>query len=101
MRRVLHGYVQLPNYRLYWREAGYEDEMQAIEKAIAAKEAERVPALMSDRWLEDVTLFGTAAEVRDGVEAWKETGVTTPILVPSSTHGGQMQALHEILAAFE
>jgi alkanesulfonate monooxygenase SsuD/methylene tetrahydromethanopterin reductase-like flavin-dependent oxidoreductase (luciferase family) len=101
MRRVLHGYVQLPNYRLYWREAGYEDEMHAIEKALAAKETEKLPDLMSDRWLEDVTLFGSAARVREGVEAWTAAGVTTPILVPSSTHGGQMQALKEIFAVYE
>jgi alkanesulfonate monooxygenase SsuD/methylene tetrahydromethanopterin reductase-like flavin-dependent oxidoreductase (luciferase family) len=101
MRRVLQGYVQLPNYRLYWREAGYEEEMQAIEKAIAAKEADKLPALMTDRWLEDTTLFGTPTEVREGVEAWLEAGVTTPILVPSSTGGGQMQALKEIFAVYE
>ena len=55
---------------------------------------------MSDRWLRDVTLFGTAAEVREGVEAWRGAGVQTPILVPSSTRGGQMKAFEELFAAF-
>ena len=32
MRRVLRGYVQLPNYQQYWIEAGYEDEMHAIQR---------------------------------------------------------------------
>ena len=35
MRRVLLGYVQLPNYQRYWIEAGYEEEMTAIQRAIA------------------------------------------------------------------
>lgn len=101
MRKALQGYVYLPNYRLYWREAGYEEEMQAIEKAIAAKENDKLPSLMSDRWLEDTTLFGTAKQVRDGAEAWIDAGVTTPILVPSSTAGGQLQAVKEIFAVYE
>jgi hypothetical protein len=35
-RRTLTGYVSLPNYRNYWRAAGYEEEMTAIEAALAA-----------------------------------------------------------------
>ena len=36
-RRTLTGYVKLPNYQNYWIEAGFEEEMQAIRKAIAAR----------------------------------------------------------------
>jgi hypothetical protein len=35
-RRTLTGYVTLPNYRNYWKEAGYVEEMEAVEKALAA-----------------------------------------------------------------
>jgi hypothetical protein len=38
--------------------------------------------------------------VREGVEAWFDTGVRTPILVPSSANGGQMKAFEEMLAIF-
>jgi alkanesulfonate monooxygenase SsuD/methylene tetrahydromethanopterin reductase-like flavin-dependent oxidoreductase (luciferase family) len=100
MRRTLAGYVRLPNYQNYWIEAGYEEEMRGIRAAIAAGDDARIPALMSDRWLRDVTLFGSAAEVRDGMEAWRAAGVRTPILVPSSTRGGQMVAFEELIAAF-
>jgi alkanesulfonate monooxygenase SsuD/methylene tetrahydromethanopterin reductase-like flavin-dependent oxidoreductase (luciferase family) len=99
-RRTLTSYVKLPNYQNYWIEAGYADEMEAIRAAIARKEDGAIPALMSDRWLRDVTLFGPAAEVREGVEAWRATGVRTVILVPSSTRGGQMKAFEELIAAF-
>ena len=56
-RRTLTGYVKLPNYQNYWIEAGFEEEMTAIRKAIAAREDDRIPSLMSDRWLREVTLF--------------------------------------------
>jgi alkanesulfonate monooxygenase SsuD/methylene tetrahydromethanopterin reductase-like flavin-dependent oxidoreductase (luciferase family) len=100
MRRTLLTYVQLPNYQNYWIEAGYEEEMEAIRAAVAAGDTGRIPELMSDRWLQDVTLHGSAAEVREGVEAWRAAGVTTPILVPSSTSGGQWKAIQEVFAAF-
>ncbi len=100
MRKTLTGYVMLPNYRNYWIEAGYQDEMRAIETAQKAGDMAKIPSLMSDRWLSDVTLYGTAKEVRDGVDAWIAAGVRTPILVPSSASGGQMKAFEELFAAF-
>ncbi|MCS6926278.1 MAG: hypothetical protein NZ578_10315 [Candidatus Binatia bacterium] len=55
---------------------------------------------MSDRWLQQVTLYGTAADVREGIEAWYDAGVNTLILVPSSTRGNQLVACEELIAAF-
>jgi alkanesulfonate monooxygenase SsuD/methylene tetrahydromethanopterin reductase-like flavin-dependent oxidoreductase (luciferase family) len=100
MRRTLIGYAMLPNYNNYWIEAGYPEEMASVRQAAKAGDRDRIPSVMSDRWLADVTLFGTAAEVREGVEAWHAAGVRTPILVPSSTEGGQMRAFEELFAAF-
>jgi len=100
MRRMLVGYVKLPNYQNYWIEAGYEDEMQTVRGAVARGDDAAVQSAMSDRWLSDVTLFGPAAEVRDGVDAWRAAGVRTVILVPSSTRGNQIVAFEEVLAAF-
>src|SRR5919106_341072 len=100
LRRTLTSYVKLPNYQNYWIEAGYAEEMAAIRAAIARRDEAAIPGLMSDRWLRDVTLFGSTAEVREGVEAWRATGVRTVILVPSSTRGGQMTAFEELIGAF-
>jgi alkanesulfonate monooxygenase SsuD/methylene tetrahydromethanopterin reductase-like flavin-dependent oxidoreductase (luciferase family) len=96
-RRTLSGYVKLPNYQNYWIEAGFEEEMLAIRKAIAAGEEQRIPELMSDRWLSEVTLYGSRAQVREGVEAWYAAGVNTLIVVPSSARGNQMAALQELI----
>jgi alkanesulfonate monooxygenase SsuD/methylene tetrahydromethanopterin reductase-like flavin-dependent oxidoreductase (luciferase family) len=99
-RRTLTGYVKLPNYQNYWIEAGFSEEMLAIRQAIADRQEERIPALMSDRWLREVSLFGSIADVREGIEAWYATGINTLIVVPSSTRGGQMVAFQELIAAF-
>jgi alkanesulfonate monooxygenase SsuD/methylene tetrahydromethanopterin reductase-like flavin-dependent oxidoreductase (luciferase family) len=100
LRRVLSGYVRLPNYQNYWIESGYEEEMLAIREALSNHEMDKVPDLMSERWLRQVTLYGTAAEVREGVEAWYDTGVKTVIVVPSSARGNQMVAFQDIIEAF-
>lgn len=100
MKRVLTGYVMLPNYRNYWKEAGYVEEMEAIEAALARGDREALTGLMSDRWLADCTLFGTRRQVFEGLEAWYAAGVKTPIVVPSSTKGGQVKAFEELFAAF-
>src|SRR6266576_5586377 len=99
-RRTLTRYTLLPNYRNYWKEAGYVEEMAAIEAAVAAGREADIPELMSDRWLADATLFGPAGAVREGGEAWRAAGVSTPILVPSSASGNQLKAVEEIFAAF-
>ena len=99
-RKTLTSYAMLPNYRNYWKEAGYVEEMEGIEKAVEAKDFDKVPHFLTDKWLADTTLFGTASDVRDGVEAWFDAGIKTPILVPSSANGGQMKAFEELLAIY-
>jgi len=99
-RKTLTGYVSLPNYRNYWKEAGYVEEMEGIEKALAAGDMDSVKTFMTDRWLDDCTLSGSAGFVRDEIEAWFDSGVSTPIVVPSSTSGGQLKAIEELFAAY-
>jgi alkanesulfonate monooxygenase SsuD/methylene tetrahydromethanopterin reductase-like flavin-dependent oxidoreductase (luciferase family) len=99
-RKTLTHYALLPNYRNYWKEAGYVEEMTAIEAAVADKRMDDVPKYLTDAWLADCTLFGPAARVREGLEAWYAAGIRTPIIVPSSASGNQMKAIQEMFATF-
>jgi alkanesulfonate monooxygenase SsuD/methylene tetrahydromethanopterin reductase-like flavin-dependent oxidoreductase (luciferase family) len=98
-RRTLAGYLTLPNYRNYWKLAGYEDEMTAVEAALAAGDRERLPELMTDAWIDDCTISGSARDVRDRLDEWIALGVL-PIAVMSSTSGGQAAAIGELFAAY-
>jgi alkanesulfonate monooxygenase SsuD/methylene tetrahydromethanopterin reductase-like flavin-dependent oxidoreductase (luciferase family) len=100
LRKTVGGYVLMPNYRNYWKEAGYVEEMTAIEAALAAGRDDEVPKYLTDRWLADCTLAGPANKIRDGVEAWRAAGIRTPCLVPLSTDGDQMTALRSVFEAF-
>jgi alkanesulfonate monooxygenase SsuD/methylene tetrahydromethanopterin reductase-like flavin-dependent oxidoreductase (luciferase family) len=98
-RATLRAYVARPNYRNYWTASGYEEEMAAITAAMDAGDDEAAAAAMTDRWLDDCTLSGSVHRVRGGIEAWSDAGVT-PIVVPSSTSGGQFTALRELFDAY-
>ena len=100
-RRTLTSYAMLPNYRNYWKEAGYEEEMDAVEAAVNDRDFERVASCLSDRWLADTTLFGTATDVRDGLAAWFDAGIKTPIVVPSAVEGGQFKAFEEFFELWD
>jgi alkanesulfonate monooxygenase SsuD/methylene tetrahydromethanopterin reductase-like flavin-dependent oxidoreductase (luciferase family) len=100
-RRTLSSYAMLPNYRNYWKEAGYVEEMAGVEAAMAAGELDKIPDCLSDRWLADTTLFGTRSDVREGIEAWFDAGIRTPIIVPSSAHGNQMTAFEEFFGLWD
>jgi alkanesulfonate monooxygenase SsuD/methylene tetrahydromethanopterin reductase-like flavin-dependent oxidoreductase (luciferase family) len=99
-RKTLWRYAQLPNYRNYWKSVGFEEEMAGVEKAIADGEPEKIPHFLTDRWLAETTMFGTASQVRDQVDAWYDAGVKTPILVPSSAAGNQLKAVQEVFEAY-
>jgi alkanesulfonate monooxygenase SsuD/methylene tetrahydromethanopterin reductase-like flavin-dependent oxidoreductase (luciferase family) len=97
-RKTLSMYLTLPNYRNYWKQAGYVEEMEAVEKALAS-DPSSLTSVVSDQWLRDCTLSGSAGEVREGIESWWELGVT-PIAVMSSTSGGQLKALEQLFSAY-
>jgi alkanesulfonate monooxygenase SsuD/methylene tetrahydromethanopterin reductase-like flavin-dependent oxidoreductase (luciferase family) len=98
-RRTLAGYLTLPNYRNYWKQAGYQEEMTAIETAIADGDRDRLPSLMTDTWIDDCTISGSAHAVRERLDDWMALGVQ-PIAVMSSTTGGQAVAIGELFAAY-
>ncbi len=98
-RRTMTTYVRLPNYRNYWKAAGYVEEMERIEAALADKRVDDLESLMSDEWLADCTLFGSARTVLEGFEKWRSIGVE-PIAVMSSTTGGQVKAIGQLFELY-
>lgn len=98
-RRTMSTYVRLPNYRNYWKAAGYVEEMEAIEAALSRGDRDALPSLMSDAWLADCTLWGDAEKVVAGFDRWFESGVK-PIAVMSSVSGGQIKAIGELFDVY-
>jgi alkanesulfonate monooxygenase SsuD/methylene tetrahydromethanopterin reductase-like flavin-dependent oxidoreductase (luciferase family) len=99
-RRTMLGYVSLPNYRNYWRGAGFEEQMDALEDALATNDKSRITDAMGSEWLDNCTISGDAVTVRGRLLEWHHRGVH-PIAVMSSTSGGQVKAIGELFAAFD
>ncbi|HML09857.1 MAG TPA: LLM class flavin-dependent oxidoreductase [Stellaceae bacterium] len=101
LKKSMASYWLLPNYRNYWKETGFREEMEDAERLVAAGRADEMPNRLTDRWLADCTLYGPASRVREGVEAWRAAGITTPVVVPISPDGNQRKALEAAFKAFE
>ena len=101
-RRTLASYAMLPNYRALLEGSRLRrGDGGCGGPRWSPGDMARIPACLSDRWLADTTLFGTATQVRDGIEAWFDAGIKTPIIVPSSASGGQFQAFDEFFAIWD
>jgi alkanesulfonate monooxygenase SsuD/methylene tetrahydromethanopterin reductase-like flavin-dependent oxidoreductase (luciferase family) len=98
-RKTLDVYLRLPNYRNYWRAAGYGEGLERVEAALANGERDGLAVVMGDEWLADCTLYGPADRIREGFAAWADLGVH-PVAVMSSTSGGQLHAVRELFSAF-
>ena len=92
--------MSLPNYRNYWRAAGYQEEMDAIEEALERGDRDALPGLMSNKWLDDCTISGSAGFVRERLYEWSASGVH-PVAVMSSTSGGQAKAIGELFSVYD
>ena len=47
LRKTMANYWAMPNYRNYWKEAGYLDEINAAEAAIAAGRTDELPRYLT------------------------------------------------------
>ena len=102
-RKTLVMYASLPNYRNYWRAVGHAAQVDKFEAVLASspreKLADALMAEMSDEWLDDCTISGPAALVRDRIDAWWATGVM-PVAVMSAVDGGQAKGVANLFAAY-
>lgn len=100
-RQALMVHATLPNYRNFWREAGYVEEVDALDAAAAAGDRKRMPHLISDRMLADLTLSGTAADIRNGLERFAAAGITMPLLVNVAPDGSRSLDFSALFKVFE
>ena len=59
---------------------GYAELAARVQELYLAGEKDRAAALIPDELVDDLHIVGTAAEVRDKVAQWEDSGVTTLLL---------------------
>lgn len=101
VRRALTNYMTLPNYQRYFIEAGYADAVAEGRAAIEADSQPRLEASISERLAADVCVFGTPAEIRAQVAAFREAGVNQVGLSTLFHTQDQAKAIARVAAAFD
>ena len=75
---------------------GYESISGKVQELFLAGDREAATALIPDELVDDMHIIGTAAEVKETVQAWEATGVTTLML--SCGSADEVRTLADLLA---
>jgi alkanesulfonate monooxygenase SsuD/methylene tetrahydromethanopterin reductase-like flavin-dependent oxidoreductase (luciferase family) len=99
MRRELLTYFSLPFYRKMIERSGYEADVKAFDEAMASGDVDAAKAAISDDFLEALTAIGSADQVREGIERYREAGATSPCIggIPGSDFEATLAAAAELL----
>jgi 5,10-methylenetetrahydromethanopterin reductase len=97
--RVAMYAARFPRYRKVMEDAGYGDALEAVSQAWLAGERDKARRLVPAGLLDEMSLIGTQDEVRARIQAYREAGITLPIISPSvEREGGVEQAMATICA---
>ena len=90
-RRFLTLYATMPHYARMFRRSGFEQEAEDGARALA----------VSDRLMDAVCLVGPLSRCREQLAAFREAGLTYPILAPQAMRNEQpADAARRFLATF-
>lgn len=88
LRSLIAAYARFRNYREFWRESGFAEEMDRAEAAVRSG-AGAVVGAISDRMVDALGLVGSAADVRRRLEEFRDAGVDLPIVYPFAAGLGE------------
>lgn len=99
-RYNLAFFAELPNYRRQWRRAGYKAAMDQIQSILAAGGKRRdAAAIVPDELVDDVCVFGSAANCRAQLAAFHAAGADEPVIAVSPVNEERLPATRKALAA--
>lgn len=96
-RYNLAFFAQMPNYRRQWRNCGFETEVDALELAWRQRDRRLAATLVSDRMVDEVCIYGSVAQCRDQLAAFRDAGAALPLLAVSPVNGQRLAATREAL----
>lgn len=98
-RYNLAFFAQLPNYRRQWRRAGFAAAMDAVRGAWQGGDRREAARHIPDALVEQVCVFGTPAECRARLDAFRDVGVDLPVLAVSPVNEDRFGATRKAIAA--
>ena len=89
-RFVVSAYLTTPFYYAFHEWLGRGDLLSPMMKAWQAGERQEALALVPDSVVDDIFVFGSAGDCRDKIKAYRDNGITTPIIniIPTARDPG-------------
>ena len=97
-RYNLAFFAQLPFYRKQWRRCGFVDEVNAMQEAWKKNDRRAAAALVSDRMVEEVCVFGPPSLCREQLAAFHAAGAAMPVLAVSPVNEERLTATRKALS---
>ena len=100
LARDITGYATVDAYARFFRESGFEPEIDALNAAW--RRGDRVSAVkqLSARVLDGLGMIGDETFCRARVEEYTRAGLTMPVIVPFSPDAAPVPSLLRTLRAF-
>ncbi len=98
MRGFFGPYFATSVYNRFVAWCGFEDEAKGILEGWQAKDRAKVGASVTDAMIDSIAVIGSAEECREKLEAFREAGVTTPMVSPIVGDEASAIAMFEALA---
>lgn len=84
MRRTITTYAMVDVYNRSLAAQGFADEAKGIVDAWKAGARDKAAASVSDEMMSELNVAGDAEACRDGLQAFRDAGVKTPVVLPMS-----------------
>ncbi len=98
MRAFFGPYFATSVYNRFVAWCGFEQQAHEILAGWQAKDRARVGAAVTDDMIDSIAIIGPAEECREKLEAFREAGVTTPMINPIAGDETAALAMFEALA---
>ena len=96
-RYNLAYFSRLPYYRRQWRRSGFVDEVDALKACWREGDRRAAAALVSDRMVDAVCVYGPAGQCREQLDAFRESGAGMPVLAVSPVNEDRYTATERAL----
>jgi alkanesulfonate monooxygenase SsuD/methylene tetrahydromethanopterin reductase-like flavin-dependent oxidoreductase (luciferase family) len=101
LARDITGYATVDSYASFFRNAGFTDEVNAVNAAWRAGDRAGAVKQVSPRFLDGLGVVGPAAFCRERIAEFTRAGLTQPVIVPFAPGGADARAAQlDTLRAF-
>ncbi len=79
-RFMVSGYLTTPFYYAFHEWLGRGEALAPMMKAWQARDRQKAVALVPEKVVDDIFVFGSPDECKDKIEAYRDNGISTPVI---------------------